>query len=167
MVDNWELILNAFHASQVNSMVITNATYQELRAAGELKFLKSAELKLELDEYYTRDFSILQLTIGSIPPYRTTIRRLLPFYIQKHIWTHCQNVTNNRFGNQLLFECESAFSEKEEIKVIDMIMNDQKLLMDLNFWMSNLEVGLYSLENVRAANQNLLGLRRAIQKKNL
>jgi hypothetical protein len=66
-----------------------------------------------------------------------------------------------------LFECESAFSEKEEIKVIDMIMNDQKLLMDLNFWMSNLEVGLYSLENVRAANQNLLGLRRAIQKKNL
>ena len=42
---NWELLVDAFHASQIWPIIIESATYEELKSAGELSLLNNSVLR--------------------------------------------------------------------------------------------------------------------------
>jgi len=135
---NWDVLVSFFHASQIWRVFIQNATFEELKSAGELSLLQDEHLTKLLSYYYTQGVSGYNETIGIIPPYRKMVRGLIPGTIQNYMWDHCHETFAN---DQALKSCPPAISEEEALKILNLLRKDEELIKELRFFMSSIKVG--------------------------
>ncbi len=131
----WELLLAYFQASQVAEFVTLQATYDELKSAGELGLIADLKLRDELADYYLFEAAA---TVGERPAYREHVRGVVPLDIQTYIWEECY--TSDFSGVQKMFECASPITEAHAKEIVDVIAGDAVLMKELRYWMSTMHV---------------------------
>jgi hypothetical protein len=131
----WQLLRDYFWASQVGAFNLTEATYDELRSAGELGLLGDPRLRDRLASYYTNSKNP---TLSESPEYRKHVRGLIPLDIQLYLWDKCWQ--SEMSGKQRAVACSSPVDEARARAVVDVIRSDTTLMRELRYWMSTMRV---------------------------
>ena len=137
----WELLLAYFQSSQVAEVYMNNATFEELKSAGEVGLISDTKIRYELTRYYLRVFNPL---LTERPRYREHVRGIIPLDVQKYIWTHCYS--SDADGIQKMLPCKSPLDEEMAAGIVDTIRNDKTLMTELRYWMSSMHVASIFLE---------------------
>jgi len=132
---NWEILLAYFQASQVAELVPAQATYDELKSAGELGLIADSAFRSALTNYYIFTASA---TVTERPPYRHDVRGHIPIEIQNYIWDNCY--ASDEDLDQTMHDCESPIDEARAAAIIEVISTDQSLMKELRYWMSTMHV---------------------------
>lgn len=151
----WPVLLALFQASQVAPYRQVNATFEEMRSAGELSLIKDPTLRGKLSEYYlvatgSQSDYILRL----IPEYRQTVRSLVPSEITRYIWDACHREFN--YDDQELIACGAPTGDIEIAAVLEEAATAPELLPQLRFWMSTLKTANEMLDLNTAAARGLI-----------
>jgi hypothetical protein len=133
----WEVLLAYFQASQVAEFITVQATYDELRSAGDLELISDLDIRSALARYYNFTGSA---TVVERPAYRVHVRGVIPMEIQAYIWDSCYQ--SDQFGNQKMFDCPSPVDEARAREIADALANDAALIEELRYWMSTMHVAL-------------------------
>ena len=131
----WDLLLAYFQASQVAEFVTTDATYDELKSAGELRLISDLDLRNALANYYTNAGNP---AMTERPAYRIHVRGVIPLDVQLYIWTNCYR--SNTRAEQDFVECASPISEAQARAIVNRIRGDDDLMAELRYWMSTMQV---------------------------
>lgn len=155
----WKLLLAFFQASQLAEFYTTDATYEELKSAGELGLIADIDLRDSLAAYYTAGARDSVFT--ERPDYRRRVRGIIPLDIQKYIWTRCW--TSDSSLRQTLQDCPAPIAETLSAGIVDSLRRDAALTADLRYWMSTMEVAsqvgedrIANAEQLRASIDTLL-----------
>ena len=151
----WQLLLAYFHASQLGEFYITEATYEELKSAGELGLIADINLRDSLAAYYTE--TARDAVFTDRPDYRRRVRGIIPLEIQNYIWASCWSV-NSSF-KQTLKDCPAPITEAVSTEIVDLLRHNSALMSELRFWMSTMEV---ASRNAEASILNIQQLRENI-----
>ena len=131
----WNLLLAYFQASQVAEFRTRSTTYDELKSAGELNLISNLDLRNALGDYYTESANP---ALTERPDYREHVRGMIPIGVQEYIWTKCY--TSNERNEQELRACASPVSEAHAARIVSAIRGDPKLMSELRYWMSTMQV---------------------------
>ena len=145
---DWSTVLAFFQASQLFPFSQNNATYDELRSAGELRLIGNQELRSALAEYYVTGSGMQYDFISRhVPDYRETIRGLMPSVVTDHVWEHCHE--EQGLSYQRLLACDSPISDEEVQAALADFLSEPELKAQLRSWMSTLA----TLQTLLATNQ--------------
>lgn len=134
----WKSVLAFYQASQLFPYVPIDTTYQEMHSAGELRLLRDQSLRQSLAGYYVNGAGeAANFLFRTEPEYRKLVRGLTPSVAARQVWSACHRGDN---GEQALLDCESPMSEQAAQAVLDGYLADPRLLAELRFWITNLEV---------------------------
>jgi hypothetical protein len=150
-LSQWDLLLAYFQSSQVAEFLSTDATYEELKSAGELRLIAHLGLREHLAGYYTNAGNP---ALTERPAYRMHVRGVIPLDLQSWIWEHCY--ASNRHGEQELLDCESPADEARVAAVVDEIRRDPALMAELRYWMSTMNVAARISRDRTGAAESLL-----------
>jgi len=126
-------------ARPVFPYVPADTTYQELRSAGELRLFADPDLRTVLADYYVNGAGYAANFLFRMEPeYRKLVRGHTPTIASAHIWAHCHQTPAP--DQQRLIDCDSPMSETAAQAVLDVFLADPRLLPELRFWITNLEV---------------------------
>jgi len=150
---NWDLVVDAFYASQIWPVLLDKSTFEELKSSGELSLLRSTTLRNALSIYYGLGETRYMQTIGINPPYRKMSRMLIPYDVQGYMWDECQKTDGD---NQLLVKCDSPISENEARKLLTVLIEDKELMGELSFFMSSIRAGMGPLLEQIKMCENLI-----------
>ena len=143
----WELVLAYFQSSQVAELIPSQATYDELKSAGELGLITNLEFGNALTNYYI--FTAAP-SVTERPPYREHVRGQIPLDVQQYIWNSCYGSDGS--GDQEMYPCRSPISETRAKEIVDAISNDAALMSELRYWMSSMHVaGLIGSDRMERA----------------
>jgi len=146
-LDRWTVLVSYFKASQIWPLLLNDITHDELKSAGELDLIRSVDLRSNLNSYYTDLYTQYENTIGDKPIYREKIRSKIAFEVQEQLWNNCILITDNY---QELLDCRKP--ENLTTETVDEVLsqiNNEEILEDLRFWMTNLYVGLIVLDTIK------------------
>jgi len=132
---HWAVLLAYFQASQVAEFITNQATYDELRSAGDLELITSLNIRNELARYYNFGAAA---TVVERPAYRERVRGIIPMDIQAYIWDSCYE--SNQAGFQRMLECASPVGEEAARAVVDTLADNSLLMEQLRYWMSTMHV---------------------------
>lgn len=132
---HWELLLAYFQASQVAEFITTQATYDELRSAGDLELISNLEIRNALARYYNFGAAA---TVVERPAYREHVRGIIPMDIQSYIWDTCYE--SNSTGFQRMFDCPSPVEQERAQEIVDALAGNVGLMEELRYWMSTMHV---------------------------
>lgn len=135
--NDWEVLLAFFQSSQVAEFYTTNATFEELKSAGELGLIANPELRNSLGQYYSFGDNP---ALRERPRYREHVRGLMPLDIQSYIWTHCYR--SDDASRQEFLECVSPTSSQRANEILKMMRGDPTLASELRYWLSTMEVAM-------------------------
>tara|TARA_R100001143_G_scaffold63570_1_gene72064 strand:+ start:23707 stop:24498 length:792 start_codon:yes stop_codon:yes gene_type:complete len=159
---HWELLVSAFHASQIWSILLENSTYEELKSTGDLSLLQNASIRNRLGFYYGGGMTRYLETMGINPPYRKMSRMVIPYHILGYMWDECHETVNDE---QILKKCEPNVSEEEAIEVLYKLINDEVMMGELGFFMSAIRSGSEPLnEQIRLCETLLAEIERSLVK---
>jgi len=151
----WKTLLAFHHASQVWPYRKPDVTFQEIRSTGNLLLIRDAALRERIARHYSAGAgSQVTEVLGLIPRYREHVRGLVPWRIQRYIWTNCYT---SEGAVQLLFECDSPVSEQEALAVLQHLRDETGLTAELRFWMINVHSGLILMRDVQQEARALAG----------
>jgi hypothetical protein len=143
----WKTLLAYHHASQVWPYRKPDVTFQEIRATGDLLLIRDAALRSRIARHYSAGGgSQVTEVLGLIPRYREHVRGLVPWKIQRYIWTSCYNTDETI---QSLSECASPVTEQEALEVLQRLRSEPGLTEELRFWMINVHSGLILMRDVQ------------------
>jgi hypothetical protein len=146
-VTQWDLLLAYFQASQVAEFYTTDATFEELKSAGELGLIKDTHFRYELAQYYSLGFNPL---LTERPRYRENVRGIVPLEIQNYIWSNCYSTSTDSI--QKMLPCKSPIDEQAAAVIVNSIRNDKTLMSELRYWMSSMHVAaLYGKSRIKRA----------------
>ncbi len=147
---DWPTVLAFFQASQLWRYFSNDATYGEIRSAGELGLIRNQDRRAALAEYYvTGTAQQAHYIIRLVPAYRETIRGLTPSVVIKHVWDKCHE--EGAFDFQRLLPCESPINESEIQSILDAYLAHPDVLTQLRFWISTLD----TIQNLLAINEDI------------
>ena len=132
---HWSVLLAFFQASQVAEFITMQATYDELRSAGDLELIPDLKIRNAMDSYY--NFGAAP-TVVERPAYRVHVRGIIPMAIQTYIWSSCYS--SNQFGIQQMFDCPSPVAADTARGIIDGLAGNATLIEELRYWMSTMHV---------------------------
>jgi hypothetical protein len=134
----WQTVLAFYQASQLFPYVPVNITYEEMRGAGELSLLRDQALRQTLAVYYVGGAGEAANFLFRVEPeYRKLVRGLTPSVASRQVWTACHRT---EVRGQALLDCDSPMAEPAAQAVLDGYLADPRLLAELRFWITNLEV---------------------------
>ena len=146
---HWELLLAYFQASQVAEFITVQATYDELRGAGDLELISDVEIRNALAGYYNFGAAA---TVVERPAYRVHVRGIIPMDIQGYIWESCYE---SRSDTQRMFACPSPVDQTIAREIVDTLAGNVALMEELRYWMSTMHVAQL-IANDRAASATAL-----------
>jgi hypothetical protein len=141
LVENsaWKTLLAFYQASQLYPYFPTDTTYQEMRSASELGLLSDQSLREALAGYYVGGADhAASFLFRTDPDYRRLVRGLTPVVASRQVWSACHH--NDAQSGQSLLDCASPMAESAAQAVLDNYLADPRLLPELRFWITNLEV---------------------------
>lgn len=150
----WKTVLAFYQASQLYPYVPADTTYLELRSAGNLGLIADHDVRAALAGYYVGGTGYAANALfRAEPEYRKVVRGLTPTVASTQVWAKCHRTDEN--ADQFLFDCDSPMSEQAARDVLDAYMADPRLLPELRFWITNLEVMASLISKHQAAAQKL------------
>lgn len=155
---HWELLVAFFQASQVAEFILTQATFDELKSAGELGLISDLEFRNRLTGYY--NFSAAA-TVVERPEYREHVRGAIALDVQNYIWENCYE--SDTLGRQKMFSCASPIDEKHAKEIVDALASDEALMNELRYWMSTMRVSLLIGRDRVANAREVIALAEAAQ----
>lgn len=149
----WEIIRAFFQASHAFTITPQRGTYDEIISSGDLALLGDQELVNALSRFYTfGGFS----TIEVIPQYRESIRRLIPFQMQKYLQTQCYKV--DMLDNHSLLDCPPPDDAESLVNLASQIQADIELKRDLQYMLSYSGVSIDIAANRTKRAQEVLAI---------
>lgn len=137
----WKTVLSFYQASQLYPYVPQDATYQEMRNAGDLGLIDDQSLRAALANYYVTGPGFqANILLELQPEYRKIVRGLTPAVVSSHVWAHCHKSYASNLQVQVLIDCASPVSEADAQAVLVAYLANPQLLPELRFWITNLEV---------------------------
>ena len=88
-----QFLIDAYQASQIISRLVGRNTYDEILSVGAINSFPDVAVRKHLAYYYLslRNSEIL---LPYIPPYRETLRRHMPYAVQRMVTTKCPERVN-------------------------------------------------------------------------
>jgi hypothetical protein len=150
----WKTVLAYYQASQTLPFVPSDASFTEMRSAGELGLIADERLRGRLEDYY----SLSGIGGESIirqqdPAYRKQVRGLTPWTVQQYIWDRCYRESS--YADQGFVDCPSPIGEPEALAILSNFKTAPFLLDNLRTWMSTLRISEIVLNNNRREAQRL------------
>ncbi|HEX5960845.1 MAG TPA: hypothetical protein VFY97_06320 [Rhodanobacteraceae bacterium] len=150
----WKTVLAYYQASQTLPFVPSDASFTEMRSAGELGLIADERLRGRLEDYYSMSGiggeSIIR---QQDPAYRKQVRGLTPWSVQQYIWDRCYR--ERSYADQGFVVCPSPISEPEALAILSTFKAAPSLLDNLRTWMSTLRISQIVLDNNRREAQRL------------
>ena len=158
----WKTVLAFYQASQLWPWVPSDATYQELRSAGELGLIRDKHLRADISQYYVEaSVSNIGYIIAFQPEYRRIVRGLTPAVASNQVWANCWSQPSQL--EQHLLDCSSPMPEAEAQAVLDGYLKNPDVLGQLRFWMANQRVAMNVIGNTRKMDMAILAKIHAAQ----
>jgi hypothetical protein len=149
----WRTLLAYHQASQVWPYRKPDVTFQEIRSTGSLLLIRDTALRERIARHYSAGAgSQVSEVLGLIPRYREHVRGLVPWKIQRYIWTECYRTDE---AIQRFVPCKSPVSEQEAQAVLQRLRAEPGLTEELRFWMINIHSGLMLMRDVQAEARSL------------
>ncbi len=136
----WETLLALYHATQVWGFSLYEPTYREMISAGDLGLIPDPELRRALGDYYGASSDQKNFVFQMIPPYRDTVRGMMPWDIQNYIWASC--FESSGLDQYRLLDCGSPISEERAQALLDRFAARSEVIEQLRNWLRNLELML-------------------------
>ena len=150
----WKTVLAYYQASQTLPFVPSDASFTEMRSAGELGLIADERLRGRLEDYYSMSGiggeSIIR---QQDPAYRKQVRGLTPWPVQQYIWDRCYRESS--YAEQGFVDCPSPIGESEALAILSNFKTAPLLLDNLRTWMSTLRISEIVLNNNRREAQQL------------
>jgi len=150
----WITVRSAFQASQIWPFEIASIAYGEIQTNGSIHLIGDVSLINDLANYYGRGNTQIQQVAGTLPPYRTVLRGLLPWDLQSDMWSRC--LRSDDYGSQELLECERPAQTNQIPLAIEAIKQSKELPFLLRQWMSDVRVRLILYQNTLNGAQLLI-----------
>lgn len=149
----WKTLLSYYQASQVWPYRKPDITFQEIRSTGNLLLIRNGTLRARIAQHYSAGAgSQVTEVLGLIPRYREHVRGLVPWKIQRYIWTHCYASAG---AIQMFKACDSPVSEAEALAALAEMRRAPELTAELRFWMVNVYSGLDLMRDIQADARTL------------
>lgn len=129
----WEVLRSFLHASQAWQFTFIDATYSELRSAGELRLIPDADLRSALADYYV----LVAARRGGLgpyhllPDYREWVRGRMPSDILRYYWRAC---FEQAAGVQIFVECPPPEGASNVNEILEELAADQAIADALRYW---------------------------------
>ena len=144
----------------MDEFVTSQATYEELKSAGELGLIFDLDLRGGLTDYY--NFRAVA-TITERPAYREHVRGTIPLDVQSYLWGNCY--ASNPLGKQEMLNCASPIDEARAKEIVDALVSDAALMEELRYWMSTMHVASLIGRDRKASAIALHALTKSAQSK--
>lgn len=149
----WQTLLAYHQASQVWPYRKPDVTFQEIRSTGSLLLIRDTALRERIARHYSAGAgSQVTEVLGLIPRYREHVRGLVPWKIQRYIWTECYRTDE---AIQRFVPCKSPVSEQEAEAVLQRLRSEPGLTEELRFWMVNMHSGMMLMRDVQTEARSL------------
>jgi hypothetical protein len=149
----WRTLLAYHQASQVWPYRKPDVTFQEISSTGSLLLIRDTALRERIARHYSAGAgSQVTEVLGLIPRYREHVRGLVPWKIQRYIWTQCYSTEE---AVQRFVPCKSPVSEQEALAVLQRLRDEPGLIEELRFWMINVNSGLMLMRDVQTEARSL------------
>lgn len=133
-----QTLLAYYQASQVDPYASVSTTYEEMKAAGDLRLIRNAELRTRLANYYVYATSLqAEHLFQFVPKYREHVRGALPSEIQRFVFDQC-HVTEQ--GIQRFLDCDLPVDSEAGRALLASLRGDAQIVSSLRFWITNLGV---------------------------
>ncbi|OGT56195.1 MAG: hypothetical protein A3E01_04855 [Gammaproteobacteria bacterium RIFCSPHIGHO2_12_FULL_63_22] len=128
------LVVNAYRATEINSIAPVRATWDQIVASGHLGLLPAGAVESSLSQYYAFDVPQDIYKLGLDSAYRQTVRRIIPLTTQEALRAGCSDVRDKR-GFVLGFEkeCKLDVAPAELEAVATALHRDPAVLADLQY----------------------------------
>jgi len=150
----WTTLLALYHATQVWGFALYEPTYREMISAGDLGLIPDLELRRALGDYYGgASFEQMSFVFQWIPPYRDTVRGMMPWDIQNYIWDSC--FESSGLHEYRLLDCDSPVSEERARRMLDRFAARTEVVEQLRNWLRNLGLMLIWQEQMIEVSNEL------------
>ena len=133
----WELLRSFLHASQAWQFTFIDATYSELRSAGELRLIPDADLRSALADYYV----LVAARRGGLgpyhllPDYREWVRGRMRSDILRYYWGAC---FEQAAGVQEFVACPPPEGVSGTREILEQLAADQRIVDALRYWIDTM-----------------------------
>lgn len=130
--NQWQTLLDFYHAGEIWNFAERNGTYNEMLSSGRLDLLKDSRLKDELSNYYIARRT-QHVLLDSLPAYRDDIRAAVPYRFQRYILDHCEGGPARG-----AVACAAPADTHELVALNHSLASNLKLIGELRNWMTTL-----------------------------
>jgi len=133
----WEVLRSFLHASQAWQFTFIDATYSELRSAGELRLIPDADLRSALADYYV----LVAARRGGLgpyhllPDYREWVRGRMRSDILRYYWGAC---FEQAAGVQEFVACPPSEHASDIKEMLKQVAADRAIVDALRYWIDTM-----------------------------
>lgn len=159
IADGEEFVVDAFQATQILPRPLKIDTYEQIRAAPVVNAVASPAIQHQLANY-DANVSVIEITLGTITPYRDLARGHIPFAVQEKIEAACGDVivsgpTNGSRRMVLPETCEPQLTAAEVQASLAALRAAPDIRVALNRQISDLDQKLRLLDGLRSRIEGL------------
>ncbi len=126
--DCWKVLVDFFHASQWQQLVVGRATYDELRRNGWPR----SRAVVEALEAYHRQADQISMPLNAPPAYRNLVRGLIPLAAHRPYWLNCFRLKDGE--EMYLEECPPGVSPQVAAAAVDAVRAHPDIHRTLTEW---------------------------------
>ena len=158
--DPGAFIIHAYEASNHIPQAIRHFTYDEVVASGKAEFLGDRMLRERIANYYV-GLATMQRLFDNIPPYRETIRSVLPFSAQAQVLKDCPEVLQtDKYGSvtpRLSERCTSTMDLQSAARIAAEVRAIRSLRWALNRVIADLDQKIWNARQLSKEAERLKG----------
>lgn len=152
-----QFLIDAYEASQIITRIVGKNTYDEILSVGAINAFADVSVRRHLAYYYL-SVRNSEISMDYIPPYRETLRRQMPYAVQREITTKCPEKVlgtySDSFAAKLAQSCTADLpAATVAAAVADIDISDVRL--DLNRSLADLDLKLLMFDRVIARAREL------------
>ncbi|PHS18514.1 MAG: hypothetical protein COA86_07410 [Kangiella sp.] len=130
--DCWLILVDFMHASQWQDLRVIRSTYDDMRRLG-LPLNRAIVEKVE--SFLARNEGSA-ITLDDLPIYRSKVRQLIPFNVQKYYWENCYSYVNGAEIYSL--NCPEVISKSMASQIVQTIIKTPDIKLLLTEWAGNI-----------------------------
>jgi len=126
--DCWPVIVDFFHASQWQRILVNRYTFDEMRRNG---WPRNRQIVKKIEAYH-RQANEISTALVETPAYRDLVRGLIPLEIHNYYWENCYKLSN---GEEVYIEdCPMGVTPDVSAAVIKKIISNPLIHSSLTQW---------------------------------
>jgi len=158
--DAGAFIIHAYEASNHIPQAIRHFTYDEVVASGKAESRGDRMLRERIANYYV-GLATMQRLFDNVPPYRETIRSVLPFAAQAQVLKDCPEVLHtDKYGSvtpRLSDRCTSTMEPRSAERIAADVRAIPNLRWALNRVIADLEQKIWNARQLAREAERLKG----------